>query len=323
MIQLPIPAIEEIKDFETFYSLRLQGLLGDLKNQGKVASNWGISAIFFGVLAILFFIGNISGYFESNAMIAGAFTLLSIVSIYLYTMKKDWYVDNFKKSIIKEIISYLHPGIIYSPLKFIASKDYKASGLFRHKYDYYDGDDHLEGIYKNVRFRCSELHTQYDRTVGPMTNYETTIFKGLFFVADLNINLWGNTYIWTRGHEQTGTSIAEKHYRYMPLPQVYKVSTYNAAFDKIYSVWSTNPLMAKDVLNMEMLDRIVKFTTQVKRDMVFSIVAGRFYAAIPFDEDLLEPLERHADDKEQIKSYFFTILLILSIINQLRLDKYT
>ena len=322
MLQLPIPAIEQIKDFETFYSLKLQALLKDLKKQGKVAGNWGISAITTGVLAILFFIGNISGYLKTPGIIAGALALFCIVSIYMYTRKKDWYVDNFKETVIREIISYLHPGILYIPTKFISSKEYKASGLFRHRYDYYDGDDYLQGVYKNVSFHCSELHTQYDRTVGPMANYETTIFKGLFFVANLNVNFWGNTYIWNRGEEQAGASIAEKHYRYMPLPQVYKVKSDNAAFDKIFSIYSTNPNEAKAILNMELTDRMVKFKTQLNRDMVFSIVAGKFYAAVPFDEDLLEPSVKNPDDKEQIKQFFFTVLLILSIINQLRLDKF-
>jgi hypothetical protein len=316
------PADIEAKNFESFYSLKLQALLKDLKMKGKVAARWGIIAIAAGVLAILFFIGNISGYIETSGIIAGAFTLLCIVSIYFYTTAKDWYVDNFKQTVIREIISYLHPGILYTPSKFISSKEYKTSGLFMHRYDYYDGDDYLQGVYKNVSFHCSELHTQYDRTVGPMANYETTIFKGLFFVADLNINLWGNTYIWNRGEEQTGSSIAEKHYKYMPLPQVYKVKSDNSSFDKIFSIYSTNPNEAKAILNMEMTDRMVRFKTQINRDIVFSIVGGKFYAAVSFDEDLLEPSVTNADDKEQIKQFFFTILLILSIINQLRLDKF-
>jgi hypothetical protein len=317
-----LPADIEAKDFETFYSLKLQALLKDLKKQGKTAGSWGVIAIVTGVFAILFFIGNISGYLQTPGIIAGAFTLLCVVSIYLYTTKKDWYVDNYKEKVIREIISYLHPGIFYTPSKFISSKDYKASGLFRHRYDYYDGDDYLQGVYKNVSFHCSELHTQYDRTVGPMANYETTIFKGLFFVADLNVNFWGNTYIWKRGEEQTGVSIAEKHYRYMPLPQVHKLKSDNTDFDKNFSIYSTNPNEAKAILNMEMTDRIVKFKTQIKRDMVFSFVGGKFYAAISFDEDLLEPSVTNADDKEQIKQFFFTVLLILSIINQLHLDKF-
>lgn len=155
-----------------------------------------------------------------------------------------------------------------------------------------------------------------------MANYETTIFKGLFFVADLNVNLWGNTYIWNRGEEQTGNSIAEKHYRYMPLPQVYKVKSDNSSFDKIFSIYSTNPNEAKAILNMDMTNRMVKFKTQINRDIVFSIVGGKFYTAVSFDEDLLEPSVTKADNKEQIKQFFFTILLILSIINQLRLDKF-
>jgi hypothetical protein len=40
------------------------------------------------------------------------------------------------------------------------------------------------------------------------------------------------------------------------------------------------------------------------------------------DEEMFEPSTSHPGDKEKIKSYFFNVLLILSIINQLNLTKY-
>jgi len=66
--------------------------------------------------------------------------------------------------------------------------------------------------------------------------------------------------------------------------------------------------------------RLLEFRKQIKRKVVISFVMGHCYVAIPIEEDLLEPSDS-LDDKEAVKKYFFTVLLILSIINQLPLDK--
>ena len=47
---------------------------------------------------------------------------------------------------------------------------------------------------------------------------------------------------------------------------------------------------------------------------------GKCHVAIPIKDDLFEPTS-FPDDKEVIKEYFFFVLLILSIINQLNLRK--
>ena len=70
-----------------------------------------------------------------------------------------------------------------------------------------------------------------------------------------------------------------------------------------------------------MMECLIQFKKQLKRNIGVSIVAGKCYVAIPINEDLLEPSGFGTDDREEIKEYFFTILLMLSIINQLQLYK--
>jgi hypothetical protein len=92
------------------------------------------------------------------------------------------------------------------------------------------------------------------------------------------------------------------------------------SFDQYFSVCSTNPAEARTILNTEMMSRLLEFRKQIKRRVVFSVVLGKCYVAIPINEDLLEPGDT-VGDKEEVKKYFFTILLILSIVNQLQLTR--
>jgi hypothetical protein len=313
--------MDEVKDFENFYTVKLQPLIANLKAEAGAAGNWGVIAPVTAFLAVVTFAAYQLGYIEQYSGAVIAFFIVAIaVSVYFYSNRKDRYTRDFKETIIREIIYYLHPGIIYKPDEVIAKEDYKHSGLFRKNFDWYDGDDYMEGIYKNVSFRCSELLTQYE---SGSRNLLRTIFKGLFFVAEINISLSSATYVWASGEEQTGGSIADERYRLMRLPNVNKIKLEcaSAEFENIFSVYSTNPSEAGSILTKAMTERLIKFKKQVNRDIAISFVAGRCYFAIAINEDLLEPSGFDTDDREEVKKYFFTVLLILSIINQLHLNE--
>lgn len=243
--------------------------------------------------------------------------VLAIGSIGYYTKKEDAWESDFKEKVIRKIIAFLGPSLVYKPDDNVPEKEYRQSGLFRKKYDYYYGDDYIEGVYKDVPFHCSELRTT---TLGGRRNNEINIFKGLFFAARVNADYSGGTYVWIKDDEQFGASIAEERYYLLPFPKVYDMKMGDELFDKYFSVCSTNPAEARTILNNDMMYRLLEFRKQIKRRVVFSVVMGKCYVAIPINEDLLEPTEPLAD-KEEVKKYFFTVLLILSIVNQLQLNR--
>jgi Protein of unknown function (DUF3137) len=315
--------MDEVKDFEDFYTVKLQPLINNLKAEARGAGNWSIIAPATAFVAILIFVGYQVDYIHGNAGMAIFLCIAAVaISIYFYTNRKGKYTKDYKETIIKEIITYLHPGITYKPDEVIAKKEYKFSGLFRRIFDYYDGDDYMEGVYKDVAFRCSELHTQYE-SIGIKRTRLITIFKGLFFVAEISKHFTAGTYIWSHGEEQTGGSIADERYRLMHSPNVYKIKLQNcvAAFENTFSVYSTNPSEAGSILTTAMTERLIKFKQQIGREIAVSFVAGRCYVAIAINEELLEPSGFDTDDREEVKQYFFTVLLILSIINQLQLNR--
>ncbi len=253
-------------------------------------------------------------------LVAFLLLLFTGFTVYKYSAKKNELRDTFKISIINEIISYLNPGAVYSPSKKMSSNDYKVSGLFNHIYNYFHGEDHVTGVYKGVRFYASELKTSYN--AQGRNGRSVDIFEGLFFAAPLSGVFTKATYVWPSNDNQLSISLADEYFeRYMSLPKVYYVKSNHIAFSKKFVAYTTSPSEARSILDNEMMERMVRFKTQIKRDVRFSFVDGICYVAIAIDEDLLEPSVSDPGNKENIKEYFFSVLLILSIINQLNLSR--
>jgi hypothetical protein len=311
-----------MKDFESFYSVKIQPQLPGLIKQNRNADVWGVIMVLALLAAAASFVINIIVENYSN----GTFiTLLlfgfAIYSVYAYTKKESAFSNSFKTSVIKEVIDYLHPSLMYNPNKSVSSTAYTRSGLYRKRYDYFEGDDYLEGTYKNVYFQCSELHTSFTKTYRQSeTSRKATIFKGLFFEAFINEKFTAGTYVWIKNEEQLSAKIAGEHFGLLDFPRTAHVIMGYDLFDDNFSVYSTNPQEASEILNMDMMNNLLLFRKQIRRRIVFSVVAGRCYVAIPVKEDLFEPA-KSLGDKEAIKKYFFSVLLILSIINQLQLNK--
>jgi hypothetical protein len=282
--------MEGIKNFEDFYSAKIAPQITVFKKKGKEAEIWGIVMVVDLILTLVSFILTLQLKAEWHGVwVTIPLFIFSIFSIYTYTQNEAAYTNHFKDGIIKEIIKYLHPDLIYKPDSMVSEKEYRQSGLYRREFNNIDGDDFISGVYKNISFHCSELRVGYDRNSSGEDIRTTTIFKGLFFAAAVNEAYTGGTYVWINGEEQLVAAIADERYRLIALPKVYEMQMGNDLFDKYFSVYSTNPAEARTILDDEMMTNLLQFRKQIQRKVVFSVVMGRCYVAIPISEDLLEP----------------------------------
>lgn len=309
----------EIKNFDDFYRIKIEPFLPQLKQAERVIVIWKRAAGISGVIFLLL----ISGYFSgiiTTSITAAAISTGGIwaISFYNYAVKDNDYLDDYKATVIAAVVEYLHHNLEYKPKSKVPEKEYRQSGLYRRKYDYYHGSDLIKGTYKEVSFHCCTLHTAYNGEDAGSSAVK--IFKGLFFAAKVNSHFTGGTYIWIKGHEQLANSVADEMYRLITFPETKHYYTGNPAFDAAYAVYTTNSAEAAIILTAEMTNSLLLFSSQIHRGVVFSVVMGKCYVAIPVKEALFEPTE-NIEDREEIKQYFFSVLLILSIINQLNLKR--
>ncbi|MFS8082581.1 MAG: DUF3137 domain-containing protein [Ginsengibacter sp.] len=297
-------------DFETFYSEKLLPQLEKLVRKSNRSLEWGIAVIFSILISIACLVMGVKGA-------AFIFVISAIFSVIFYLKNKNDFVRRFKETIINVIINFLNPGAKFKPTEMIDSSEYEKSGLFPKMYNSYWGEDLVEGVYKEVKYYCSELDTT-KMSDGPRP-YSERIFRGLFFAAEIkNINC--SIYVWPEDDVQLPITIADYHFeRFLPLPDIAPVEMYNTEFENYFTVYSNSGSMARTIISPEMMKRMVLFKNQIERVVRFSFVDGICYVAIAVSDNLLEPSLEDPKSEEKIKEYFFSILLILSIINQLDL----
>lgn len=310
--------MEPFKDFDSFYENKIQPFVEELDNEESSVNNWKKFTLFSGagafVCLLLYFIKILA----SGHILAAAMLLMCVIGVYFSAKYNDRYIDDFKEKIIGQIITFIYPSAVYKPMGFISKKEYKASGLFRRRFSHFDGDDYWQSVYNGVAFHCSEITSWYE-DVGGTEN----IFKGLFFVAGINNAFTGGTYIWLKGKAQLASSVADEHYRMFPLHHLQKMKINHEIFNKQYSVYTTNPTESSLILSYNMMDHILLIKEKLGRDIVFSFVRGKCYIAVPFEENLLEPTKKGVRDKQEIKNYFYTILIVFNIIRKLELNRLT
>lgn len=304
----------EIAGFENFYAEKIKPSLPKLREECRQMDTWhivGIAAAIFGFLSFLGYqTGVLSGVRASWLFIF--FAAGVIFAVYKYTQRNDRFTEDFKAAIIKSILDDVSPGLIYKPGEYVTSREYKTSSLYRYRYDYFDGDDHIEGVINNVPFHCSELCVQSDYGM----NRQVTVFKGLFFVVKINPRFTGGTYIWPRHRAQLPTSWMDKHSRLLPMPRVENVHFGDHEFDHHFRVCSSWPEQAMEILSQEMRNNLLYISRSMHIPLSFSFVAGRCFIGVPVADDLLEPTDHDPGDKEEIRKYFITIRLITTIISR-------
>lgn len=306
--------MKEIKDFESFYDTNLKPALSNLKMQSSEATGWKIAGLLFLMFAIMCFL--------LSQILAGILLLIfALISIYKFRKKKKLFIRNFRETALREIIKYLGPDLIYKSSEYISPVDYEKSSLYRRIYDYYEGSDLISGNYGDVRFYCSELETGYDKSPGG--NAITTIFKGLFFAIPLKIYLSGAIYIWPKGEEQLTINFLDEYYKLFPLPEVYSMNLNDNTFESIFSVYSTYPSDSTSFIDQELKVFLINLKEQTGKEIRFSIMRGIGYLSISIDKELLEPSLANTDNVEIIKEYYFRVQLILNVIEQLNLKRFT
>jgi len=308
--------MEPVKDFESFYAAIIQPSLEGLDNERASVYNWKMFTFFTGIGAFICFLLNFLKLLPSGALLAGVMLLMCITGIYFWTKYNDQYIDDFKEKIIGQIITYIHPGAKYRPMSFISKKEYKASGLFRRRFSHFDGDDYWQSHYNGLAFHCSEIKSWYEDVAG-----REHIFKGLFFCATINSAFTGSTYVWIKGKAQLASSIADEHYRMYPLPDVQRMAVRNEKFNDHYVVYTNHASQASLILSDSMQEHMLLIKTKLEKEIVFSFVRGRCYIAVPFEENLLEPTRNGLRDKQEVKNYFYSILLVFNIIRRLELNR--
>ena len=239
---------------------------------------------------------------------------VAFYGVQLYLSVKR-FVKTYKPAIVKQILSYIQtrPNVgelHYDPEKSIGKSEFKASGLFEGKFDYYEGEDYIAGKIGEMPFELCELSV---REVSSVANQLRVVFQGIYVLATFNEETSGSVRVWPRRQRQHLTR-AMKNFAWKEGKDVAD-EIESVKFRDNFIVYATEETVVHDVLTKPMQDALYEYYKKTGHDLYIAFEDRKIYAALGTSEDLLEPEIFYSNlGFDHVKKHYDDIWQVLEIV---------
>ena len=340
------------EEFKTCYDIYLRPKLVALEKQREniVSKKRSVLAIY-SVLMIVIVLAMV-GIFTVSVehceldILAIAATIFGMIlitweTIYFNKKLKSGYTKHFKQTIIRSLVNLVDENLVYDPNRKVPLKAFHTSQLFKRKYgqypnrkvplkafpsqlfkrkygqeiDKWTGEDYFEGTFGKTSMIFSEVKAREERGRGDYIYY-VTIFRGLFFEFELNLNFKGVTLIvpyhklniigpgklWPSGNNKKR-----------------QITLEDPELARNFVIYSDNPTMAHRILTTDFMHRLLTLRHRLKKPLYLSFVDGKLYLAIHVKKNLFESkLSKSVLNFELIQECFEYIQLGKEIVEMLQ-----
>lgn len=240
--------------------------------------------------------------------------IITVIAIILSRERMQKILSNFnyagKYQLFKKIID-AEGDMRYYPLSGIEVDTIIASKLFS-EFDRYQSKDYIQGEYKNLKVRLSEIElikitTSYQDS--KIVETEKDLFKGLFISVSMNKQFSSSTYIipnyWMKIFNQ--------------FPGCSRVILEDIEFEEAFDVYSSDQIEARYILTTGFMERLVKVNrnSQIR----CSFIEGEMLIAISLTDSFMPILQLNKPlDYQVIKQVNQRINIIHELIDVLKLE---
>jgi len=286
---------------------------------GRVMILIAVTAGVIGVTAtitVVFSMGFSPVFVTGVICIAGAWAL--------YKCLTAGYVRDFKKSIIRKIIAFMNPALTYRARGHISPMEFHSSRIFTQYPDRMRGDDLVQGRIGFTDIKFSEVHAEHraqsaDHSGRGRKRY-STIFKGLFFMADFNKEFCGKTVVLPDSAERllgcVGSFLQSMN---RSRGQVMRMD--DPEFEKYFVVYGDDPIESRYILSTSLMQRILNFRNKTRKRVYLSFVGSQVFVAIPYRKSLFEPgILSKLTSFKGAHQHFEDLNLALGIVEDLSLN---
>lgn len=322
--------MKTLEQFKEFCETTLKPQLEPLENE-RIATKNNINSKLVIMVIIYLMIGaclytmmmyNPESFMKVMAVVSVAY--IFICSLIIGSIYKK-YNMNFKDTVVKEIITFLDPNLLYNQTNYMSEGQFRFAELYKDRIDKYSGEDYVQGtIYdeeyeaktgekKGTKIEFSELHvikvvTTTDKD-GRTRKHDETVFKGLFFKADFNKNFNSKIIV------MPDRGIFNFIHSYE------KIKLEDAEFEKYFEVCGTNQIEARYILTPSLMRRIVEYKRKNNKDMRLSFIDGHVYITISYGRNLFEAnVYKSLFDFGEMEQYFEDLLVVIGIVEELNLN---
>jgi len=240
--------------------------------------------------------------------------------VYKY-MVKD-YTSEFKQKIIRPLIQAIDTELRYAPLHHISESLFSHAELFTQSIDRYSGNDHVQGSIEGVALQFSDIHAEHKSSDSKGRTRWSTIFQGLFIVADFNKHFHGHTVVLPDSAESTFGSYIGNLMQSYNFSRNDLVKMDDPEFEKEFVVYGSDQIESRYILTHSMMRRLIDLRKRAGHRIYVSFHGTHIYIAIDYRDDLFEPkLFSSLLEYKAAMAYTQTLHLATGVIKELKLNE--
>jgi len=228
--------------------------------------------------------------------------------------------DNFKDNVIKALIKAIDPQLNYNKESYVKREKYDESRIFLTQIDKYHGNDHVWGMVDKTLIEFSELLTGYETHSSKGGTQFHAVFDGLFMVTDFNKNFKCSVFVLPDFTEKLFGGLA-KVFQKMNADRDQLIYMEDPEFEKLFKVYTNDPIEARYILSIDLLKRIVEVKNKLNKIISLSFVNSKMFLAISSDKDIFNPkMGRSVFDSNMVHEFYNNILSCVQIVDDMNLN---
>jgi len=239
-----------------------------------------------------------------------------------YRMLVSGYRSGFKEKIIRPLIGAIEEGLHYAPDAMVPQTLFEFSQLFDQRVDRYRGNDFVRGQIDGIALQFSDVHAERRSRDSKGREHWSTIFRGLFVVADFNKHFKGRTLVLPDLAENLFGSFIGGMLQSRNFTKDQLVRMDDPAFEKAFVVYGSDQIEARYILTHTMMERLLKLKKETGSNIFVAFKGEKILIAVDYKKDLFEPtVFSSLLSIEQAMDYIRTLKSTIGIVEELKLNE--
>lgn len=238
----------------------------------------------------------------------------TVLSIRFYSKAAVDY-NTFRGKIKRDLISHLveesFKEVTYKPNGYIPIDTILQSGVFK-KPDHYVGEDLIEGVYQNVRFRVSDvdLREQIESrgaSLHTSSSYHS-YFKGRWYV-----------FTFEKVFNEVIKIVEESNFQ-VNHKDLVKVETESIEFNQKFTLWASSKTYAFYQITPVIIEKLLEIEKKHNGSIVYFFSKNELHIGINNRKDYLEISLKKVLNEEAVNELMHEIEIIPTFIKELKLN---
>ena len=242
--------------------------------------------------------------------------IMAILLVFVPAKNKKEFNDAYKRLFVRRSFEGLFTDLKYAPEQGISSYTISNTGMMSTG-DVFSSNDYIEGKYKGILFKQSDVHIEEESTDSEGHTTYTTIFQGRWMIFDFNKPFKANIEV---AQKWFGANTL-KHYKNKE-ERFKRVKLESEEFNKRFKVYAQSELEAFYILTPHMIERIMKLDDQNSGKLLLCFVDNQLHVGVYDGKDSFEYSNyfKKIDEQTELEKISRDIKLITMFIDELSLD---